>query len=127
MGCRCSDIEQEKRRLVRLQTQAARLAGHASYEMELEQDITDMKTYLSSSMCDAVPYGLYSKLQRITDELEPLRSRVNTKIAQKMEDVQLNVSRMRSEDAAWHEEQRRKEEEERRLQEAMQLQQSGGR
>lgn len=51
---------------------------------------------------------------------------MNTQLAQRMEDVQSNISRMKSEDFAWHEEQIRKEEEERRLREAMRLQQSGG-
>lgn len=126
MSCRCSDIEQEKGKYNRLLTQAKRLEKHAGYQEELEQKVIDMKTYLNNGMGDAVPYGLYSKLQMITDELEPLRSRINRKISQKIEDVQSNIASMRSEDSAWHEEQERIAQEQKRLEEAMRLQQSGG-
>lgn len=126
MSCRCSDIEQEKGKYNRLLMQASRLARHAGYQTELEQDVIDMKGYLINSMGDAAPYGLYSRLQRITDELESLRSRINRKISQEIEDVQSNISSMQSEDSTWHEEQERIAQEQRRLEEAMRLQQSGG-
>ena len=119
MRCRCSDIEQERKKISKLETQARRLEKHAGYQVELEDDITDMERNVIQCLEDATPDGLHYKLYPMTDELEPLRKQINTGLSDKIEELQTRLAGMRSEDTAWHEEQERIAEEQRCMAAAM--------
>ncbi len=118
MRCRCSDIEQEQRKLSKLEIQERSLASHSNYQVEIENDITNLKRYVISCMEDATPDAMQHKLYTITDDLEPLRKQISRNLSDKIDEVQAEISRMRSEDSAWHEEQRRIAEEQKRMADA---------